>query len=273
LVREGLVRRARGRPRGDGGVIAGLRVPTHANAVWTVDFKGNFRLGNRDECYPLTLRDLASRYSLRCDGLAQPDEPTVRRKVDTAFQDYGLPDAIRSDNGPPFAAGGLGGLTQLSVWWLRLGIAIEHIAPGRPEQNGSHEQFHRVLKSATTRPPAQTLRQQQQRFNQFRREYNEERPHAALGNDVPADHYTPSARPWPRRPPALDYPGHWETHRVTTNGCVRIRRVVVFVSRALNGQDISFEEIDDQLWTVHFGRFALARWHEPDAHLRPIRIA
>jgi putative transposase len=270
LIGAGLVRRARARvasvPRGPNR----LRVATAANAVWTVDFKGDFRLGNGRHCYPLTLRDAASRYTLRCQALSQPDLTATRRQIERAFAEFGLPECIRSDNGQPFAGLGLGHLSQLNVSWLRLGIAVEQIVPGRPDQNGSHEQFHRVLKAQTTRPPADTLGGQQRRFDTFRREYNEERPHEALGDEVPARHYRASPRPWPARPPALEYPSHWETRYVGSNGCVRLRHARVFVSTALVDQCIAFEEIDDGIWTVHFGRLALARWLERERQLQPL---
>lgn len=270
LCRAGLVRHPRRRSPSPAGSRGHLRLPTAPNAVWTVDFKGDFRVGAGDRCYPLTLRDLASRYTLRCDALNQPDLATTRRRMARAFAEFGLPECIRSDNGQPFAGMGLGGLSQLSVSWLRLGIAIEHIALGRPDQNGSHEQFHRVLKAHTARPPAQTLWGQQQRFDAFRREYNDERPHEALADQVPAACYTRSPRPCPPRPPRPEYPGHWEPRRVGSNGCVRLRDDRFFVSTALAGEDIAFEEVDEGRWTLYFGRVPLAHWSERDKRLRPL---
>lgn len=246
------------------------RVADAPNAVWTVDFKGDFRVGTGARCYPLTLRDHATRFTLRCTALAAPNLAATRREIERAFAEFGLPRCIRSDNGHPFAGPGLGGLSQLNVTWLRLGIAVEQIAPGRPDQNGSHEQFHRVLKAHTTRPPAATLRAQQRRFDRFCREYNEERPHQALDQRVPADDYRVSPRRWPRRLPAVDYPGHWETRRVAPNGRIEWHRDSIFLSRALVDQTVGLEEVDEGIWTVHFATVPLARWLTRERCLRPI---
>ena len=235
---------------------------THANEVWTTDFKGHFRTGDGVYCYPLTLRDGFSRFLLRCDSLAGYTYDATRARFVRAFAEYGLPARIRSDNGAPFAGAGLGRLSRLAVWWMRLGIVPERIAPGHPEQNGSHEQFHAVLKAATARPPAATAAAQQGRFRRFRHEYNEERPHEALADRVPAQLYATSPRPYPRTLPPLDYAGHLEVRRVYDNGCLWWRQRVLFVSEALVGQHVAFEEVDDGLWTVYFGTVALARFDE-----------
>lgn len=250
-----------------------LRAATGPNAVWTVDFKGHFRLGTGARCYPLTLRDLASRFTLRCDALEGERTAPTRRQFDRAFATYGLPACIRSDNGKPFAGPGLARLSQLNVWWLRLGIAVEQIPLGRPDQNGSHEQFHRVLKARTARPPAGTFPAQQRRFDRFCHEYNYDRPHEALGNDVPADHYLASPRPYPTRVPPLEYPGHWDTRRVRAGGIVSWGNAPVFLSEALVGEQVAFEEIDDGVWTVHFGTVPLARWRARERRLCPLRDA
>jgi len=251
--------------------LTALRAALTPNAVWTVDFKGDFRLGVGSRCYPLTLRDLASRFTLRIDAFAAPDGPATQTRLARAFAEYGLPACLRSDNGPPFAGLGLAGLSQLNVWCLKLGIAIEHIAPGRPDQNGSHEQFHRVLKAYTTRPPAHTLRGQQRRFDAFRHEYNHERPHQALGDTVPARHYQPSARPWSGRVPRVDYPGHWEPRRVQPNGRISFAGASIFLSRALAGEWVALEEAAEDAWTIYFSTVPLARWIAATHRLRPIR--
>lgn len=248
-----------------------LRPADGPNAVWTVDFKGHFRLGDGARCYPLTLRDVASRFTLRCDALEGERTTATRARFERAFLTYGLPACIRSDNGKPFAGPGLARLSVLNVWWLRLGIAVEQIALGRPDQNGSHEQFHRVLKAETARPPAATLHAQQRRFDRFRHEYNAERPHEALDDDVPAAHYQSSPRAYPRQLPALEYPGHWEVRRVRAGGIVSWRNAPVFLSEALTGQDVAFEEVDEGIWTVHFGTVPLARWHSRPRRLRLIQ--
>ena len=247
-----------------------LTPATEPNQVWTIDYKGDFRLGDRSRCYPLTLRDLASRYTLTCRALAAPDGAHTQRWVDHAFAMYGLPDCIRSDNGEPFAGLGLAGLSRLNVRWLRLGIRVEHIDPGRPSQNGAHEQFHRVLKAETTRPPAATVRGQQRRFDRFRRVYNEERPHEAHAGAVPADYYQPSPRPYPRRMPALEYEPHWEVRTVMTNGRIPWRGDTIFLSRALRGERVALEEVDDGHWRVHFASVTLAHWNDRDRQLRPL---
>jgi putative transposase len=245
---------------------------TAANEVWTTDFKGEFRTGDGVYCYPLTLRDGFSRFTLRCDGLLSRTVAATQQRFARAFAVYGLPDRIRSDNGLPFASPGLAGLSSLSVWWMRLGIIPERIAPGHPEQNGSHEQFHRVLKAETARPPAPNCVAQQQRFRRFVREYNEERPHEALGNQTPATRYAPSRRPLPRRLPPLDYPGHMEPRRVSSGGTISWDGTPLFVATALAGEYVAFEEIDDGIWTLHFGTVALARYDERHRTLHPIPI-
>ena len=272
LKARGLItpRRRRQRPL----VITAPRAPiTRPNEVWTVDFKGEFLTGDRHYCYPLTLRDGFSRYVLRCDALAAHTGLVTRPRLERAFAEYGVPDRIRSDNGPPFGGPGLGRLSTLAVWWIRLGIVPERIVPGHPEQNGSHEQFHAVLKADTTRPPAATAAAQQRRFRRFCREYNHERPHEALDQTVPAAHYQPSSRPLPRRLPPLEYPGHAEIRRVDQNGYVSWHRPVrppLYVSAALAGEPVAFEEVDDGIWTVTFATVVLGRFDERQHRIHPI---
>ena len=261
LRRHGLIRRPRPRrvvPHG-GHALAAI---TRPNGTWTTDFKGEFRTGDRAYCYPLTLRDGFSRYVLRCDALLSRQLALTRRCFDRAFATYGLPDRIRSDNGLPFAGPGLGRLSRLNVWWMRLGILPERIGLGRPEQNGSHEQFHAVLKAHTTRPPAATARAQQRRFQAFCREYNEERPHEALGDWPPVTLYQPSPRALPSRLPALEYPGHWEVRRVSSTGSITWRGAPVFLTEVLDGEHVAFEEMADGVWTLFFGSVSLARFHD-----------
>lgn len=272
LAARGLVRTPRRRRRGAPRLVATALTPaTHPNDVWTVDFKGPFRLRGGPRCCPLTVRDLASRYALRCDAL--PGEQTVatQERFRRAFAAYGLPRCIRSDNGKPFASHGLAGLSRLAVWWLRLGIHVERIAPGRPAQNGSHERFHRDLKAQTARPPAETLRAQQRRFDRFITEYNDERPHEALADTVPADHYRVSPRRLPSRLPALDYPPHWEPRLVSANGMIGWRNRPAFLTSALAGQTVAFDEVDDGIWTVYFATVPIARWLERERRFRALR--
>lgn len=269
LKRRGLVVPRRRRDRLPPGTSP--RAPiTKVNEVWTTDFKGEFRTGDGVYCYPLTLRDGFSRFVLRCDALRGPTYEATRRRFEQAFAEYGLPDRMRSDNGGPFASTGLGRLSRLSVWWMRLGIAPERIAPGHPEQNGSHEQFHSVLKAETTRPPAANASAQQRRFTRFCAEYNHERPHEALQDQPPASCYQPSARSLPSRLPPVAYPGHLETRRVSAIGQVSWRGQVWFVSGALAGEDVAFEEVDDGLWTVYFATVALGRLDERRRRIQPI---
>jgi putative transposase len=269
LKQRGLVppRRRRGaRAVGPGSTRGAITQP---NEVWTVDYKGEFLTGDRRYCYPFTLRDGFSRYVLRCDALTAHTLAVTRPRFERAFAAYGLPDRIRSDNGPPFGGPGLGRLSTLAVWWIRLGIVPERIDPGHPEQNGSHEQFHAVLKAETARPPAPSAAAQQRRFTRFCAEYNQERPHEALAQTVPAEHYRPSSRPWPRRLPPLEYPGHAEIRRVDQNGYVSWRQPL-FVSMALAGEAVAFQEVDDGIWTVTFASVILGRFDERRRTIHPI---
>jgi len=267
----GLVRRRRREPRATSWPSHARTEARVANDVWTIDFKGSFRLGNGERCYPLTVRDLASRYLLGCVALHEEATQPVRQQVQRLLAAYGLPRVIRSDNGTPFASTGLAGLSRLAVWWMRLGITVERIPPACPQANGSHERFHRDLKAATARPAAATWLGQQRRFGRFRREYNDVRPHDALAGDVPASHYVPSPRAMPRRLPPLEYPGHWEPRRVGHDGCVSWRGQRAFLSEALTGETVAFEEVDDGLWTVHLGTVSLSRWLERERCFRALR--
>jgi hypothetical protein len=240
------------------------------NDTWTTDFKGHFRTRDGVYCYPLTLRDGFSRYVLRCDALTTTSYEATRPCFERAFARFGLPTRIRSDNGGPFASTGFAGLSRLSVWWLRLGILPERTEPGHPEQNGSHEQFHRVLKAETARPPAANATAQQRRFTPFCIEYNHERPHEALGDEVPAVYYQPSPRPLPRRLPLLDYPRHWEVRTVSPVGQISWGSADLFISAALAGERIALEEVDDGLWTIHYAAVALGRLNERERCLYPI---
>ncbi|MBA3271340.1 MAG: transposase, partial [Acidobacteria bacterium] len=188
------------------------------------------------------------------------------------FAQYGLPACIRSDNGKPFAGPGRALVSRLAMWWLRLGIRVERIALGRSDQNGSHERFHRDLKAQTTRPPAGTLAARQRRFDRFECEYNEERPHEALADAVPADRYRPSRRTLPRQLPPVLYPGHWEPRRVSAVGTVSWRARPLFLSVDLAGETVAFDEVDDGRWTLHFGTTPLARWFERERQWQGLRV-
>lgn len=272
LRRAGAVRLRRRRVRTSVHRVSALRPALAPNELWTTDFKGEFLTCDGRYCHPLTVRDAFSRRVLRCDALLAETYRDTRRRFERAFAEFGLPGRMRSDNGRPFVSTGLAGLSRLNVWWLRLGIQLERIAPGHPEQNGSHEQFHGVLKKATTRPPAANARAQQRRFDAFCRIYNEERPHDALDGRAPADVYVPSSRPLPARLPPLEYAPHWEVRRVASNGDIAWRGRRLFVSAALAALPIAFEEVDDAFYTVWFGSIALARFDERQWHFRSVLL-
>jgi transposase InsO family protein len=230
--------------------------------TWTADFKGQFKTRNGVYCYPLTVVDGCSRYLLGCQGLRSTEIVLAKPVFRRLFQEFGLPDRVRTDNGVPFATTALGRLSTLSVWWIRLGIRPELIEPASPQQNGRHERMHRTLKAETTRPPAANLQAQQVRFNAFRREYNETRPHEALDQDTPASRYRPSRRPLPTRLPPLEYPGHFEVRLVSRNSGIRWKRHWVCVTHTLAGEYVGLEEVDDGLWDVYFGPVKLGRLDE-----------
>ncbi len=235
---------------------------TEPNAVWSADFKGHFRTGDSVYCYPLTIQDGASRCLLGCQGMLAPTLAGSRPVFERVFRHYGLPVRIRTDNGTPFASSALGRLSALAVWWIRLGILPDLTEPASPQQNGRHERMHKTLKDATARPPAANLAAQQQRFDRFRRCYNQVRPHEALADETPASCYHASPRPYPRVLPEVTYPGHFEGRRVSRNGGIRWHRTWVNVSHVLVEEPIGLEAVDDGLWEVYFGPVWLGRLHE-----------
>lgn len=211
--------------------FAHVRAP---NDIWCIDFKGWFRTGDGTRCDPLTVSDAHTRYCLACRSLSHPGHAEVKRELERVFGQYGLPWVIRTDNGPPFASTGLGGLSRLAVWWVKLGIVPERIAPAHPEQNSRHERMHRTLKDDMARP-ARTLRAQQRAFDRFVQEYNQERPHEALGQRPPARAYALSSRAYPARVDEPAYPAHLAVRRVRSNGEIRWQGRKIFVSEALRG--------------------------------------
>ena len=254
LDRHGLVEHARARrPRAAG---TPLSTPQAPNELWCCDFKGEFRLGCGRLCYPLTVTDQASRFLLMVEAMEGTREPTVFTAFHRIFEERGLPGAIRSDNGVPFASRGLYGLSKLSVWWLRLGIGIERIRPGRPQQNGAHERMHLTLKQETTRPAARTILAQQARFDAFIEEFNTERPHEALAMKRPADLYTPSPRPFVGLP-ALRYPFHDHELIVAANGTIGLFNRRIIISTVLAGQTLGLREVDTDVWLVSFMHYDL----------------
>ena len=227
------------------------------NDTWCADFKGQFRLGDGDKCYPLTLSDAYSRFLLACRGLLDPNTDETKKRFEIAFKEYGLPRAIRSDNGPPFATIGPHGLSRLSVWWLKLGIRHERIQPGRPDQNGSHERMHRTLKEETAKPPKATLRAQQRAFDRFWDEYNFERPHEALQQCTPATWYRTSTRRYPDIIPEFSYPRGATLRTVHERGRIRWKGQLIHIAAALGGEQIALGESSEGIWEVWFGPLKL----------------
>ena len=227
-----------------------------ANDVWTTDFKGWFRTRNQARCDPLTINDAASRFALCC-RIVTPTSAEVRPCFERTFEEYGLPHAIRSDNGPPFASTGPGRLTRLSVWWLKLGIVLDRIDPGHPEQNGRQERFHLTLQQEAGEPPAWTLEEQQARYDRVRWEYNFERPHEALDNRCPGDVYVASPRPYPRRLADPWYDATHQVRRVHQHGQIKWGGEQVFISEALIGELVGIAEADNGDWIVRFTHYEL----------------
>jgi transposase InsO family protein len=256
LKRHGLVRPRR-RIRRSSPYGERLRQYDAPNAVWCADFKGCFPIGGRrdgERCHPLTISDGFSRYLLSCRALRRPLHRCTKSVFESVFREHGLPRAIRTDNGPPFSTLAPGGLSRLSVWWIRLGIRPERIMPGRPDQNGRHERMHSTLKAETAKPPRSSFSAQQRAFDRFQLEYNEERPHEALEQQVPASLYRPSLRPYPSYLPVPEYPPHFETRVAYPNGVISFFSMTQwYVSTCLAGERVGLEPCDDGRWRVHYG--------------------
>jgi putative transposase len=234
-----------------------LTWPRQPNELWCADFKGEFMLADRRYCYPLTITDFASRYLLSCDALTTTKEIYAITAFERAFKDFGLPRSIRTDNGVPFSSrSAFFGLSKLSVWWLRLGIGIERIQPGQPQQNGRHERMHLTLKKEATRPAARNFLQQQERFDQFIQYYNSERPHQALGMRTPAELYRPSRRPYCGLG-SVEYPFHDRTLVVTHCGRICFGRRKIHLSHVFSGQPIGIREVAEKIWLVTFMHYDL----------------
>lgn len=256
LDRHGLVSQARKRPRqrAEGTALSDALSP---NDLWCADFKGEFKLGDGRYCYPLTVTDQASRFLLACEAFESTKEAGVIEAFRRLFAERGLPNAIRSDNGLPFASpNGLYNLSRLSVWWLRLGIALERIKPGHPQQNGRHERMHLTLKKEATRPPGANMLQQQVRFDAFLSEFNTERPHEALAMKVPASLYEPSLRPY-QGLPEIEYPFHDRDALVTHCGRICMYRKKINISTVMAGQRLGIKEVDDGIWLISFMHYDL----------------
>jgi putative transposase len=253
LGKAGLLKHRRKRRPDHRAQPTNLREVSAINQVWAIDYKGQFRLGDRTRCYPLTITDLHSRYILACEGMAAISDEETREVCEEVFRTWGLPKAIRSDNGAPFASIGLGGLTRLSAYFLRLGIQLERIRPAHPQENGRHERMHRTLKAETTRPARKNLLQQQECFDNWVNEFNQERPHEAIGMKRPAEVFEPSTTPLPNPLPELDYPNHDDAIRVSRWGYIRIAGIgSIRLTLALAGEHVGIREQDDGRYLVSF---------------------
>jgi transposase InsO family protein len=250
--REGLVRPKRRRPR-PGCFADGLSAQDQPNAVWAADFKGHFKLRHGPKCYPLTISDGFSRYLLRCEALRHPDRLSAREVFDAAFAEFGLPWTLRTDNGTPFSA--THGISELTVWWIQLGIEPERIERGKPTQNGRHERMHRTLKQDAIQSvkPAGSFWAQQRIFDRFRHEYNEERPHEALSDEPPASCYEPSPRRYPTKLREPEYGDDDVVYRVKPNGAITHEGRDVFLSSTLSAQPVGLTGHDDGSWKIHYG--------------------
>lgn len=256
LDRHGLVKQKKRRAKFKA-VASYLSIPTAPNDLWCADFKGQFLMGNRQYCYPLTITDARTRFLLCCDALNSTEENPCFQSFEAVFQEFGLPIAIRTDNGVPFAcSNSLWNLSRLSIWWIRQGIKLERIEPGHPQQNGQHERMHRTLKQEATQPAKANLLQQQERFYRFIKEFNCERPHQALEMKCPADLYAKSPRPY-RGLPDVTYPGYDRTVLISNCGRVCIGRYKIHVSRAFANQPVGLKAVDDGIWLVNFMEYEL----------------
>jgi putative transposase len=268
LDRHGLVRRRlRRRNRATGTMLSMTEQP---NDLWCADYKGEFMLADRRYCYPLTITDFASRYLIACEALHTTKETYAFAVFESAFKEFGLPRAIRTDNGVPFASpNALFNLSKLSVWWLRLGIAIERIKPGHPQQNGRHERMHLTLKLETTKPAAGNFLEQQGKFDDFIACYNNERPHQALNMQYPAQHYHPSPRQY-QGLPDLDYPFHDKAVTVTTCGRICFNRQKINLSQVFAGQTVGIKQTEDRIWLVSFMDYDLGYFDDETCRLEPL---
>jgi transposase InsO family protein len=269
LKRQGLVRHRKRRRR-----VTPYADPLSRcdkpNSVWSADYKGQFNTGDGKPCYPLTITDNDSRYILQCRGLSQISHEETQSWFEWTFREYGLPDAIRTDNGVPFASAALGGLSRLSVWFIKLGIRPERILPGHPEQNGRHERMHRTLKEAAVDPPKRNLAEQQEAFEEFKQEYNSERPHEALGQKTPASVYHPSSRTYPMRLPQTEYDDDVIVKRVRHSGEMYWKGRFIHISKVLAHEPIALKQMDEHLWSISFSFYPLGVLNELTEKVFPV---
>ncbi len=272
LKREGLVvvRRKRRRTAAYTEPLAHADGP---NRLWCADFKGWFRTGDGRRIDPLTITDAHSRYLLKCQAVEKTDTARVRAVFEAAFREYGLPQAIRTDNGAPFATSAIAGLSRLAVWWMKLGIVPERIEAGHPEQNGRHERMHRTMKQEVAQPPAANWREQQRAMERFRQEYNQVRPHEALAMQTPSVAYQPSGRSFPARLPEPEYPDDMEVRQVKHQGLFRWKKQDVFLSEVLWGEPVGLLPVDDRWYTIYFAQFPIACFDSRQLRVLPLKKA
>lgn len=270
LKRAGLVRPRRRRRR-----VAPYTQPfaecQGPNHTWSADFKGDFQLGNGQRCHPLTLSDNFSRYLLQCRGLVRTTYWDVRPWFEWVFREYGLPRAIRTDNGPPFASLALGGLSQLSVWWIRLAIIPERIRPGKPSQNGRHERLHETLNVDGVHPIQFNLPAQQRQFDVFTEDYNFDRPHEALGQHPPASAYQCSPRRFPGKLPAVEYDSGVAVRKVRHNGEIKWRGQYLYLAKILAREPVALEQVDGNLWRIRYSFHVLGQLDERTGKITPAK--
>ena len=262
LKQEGLIHKKKRRRR-----VARMHypfLPVHSpNDVWTTDFKGQFLTDDGKYCYPLTVMDYKTRYLLGCKSLTSTGTADVKKEFSRIFQEYGLPLRIRSDNGVPFAAATAGGLSALSIWWIKLGIIPERIEPGKPQQNGKHEKMHKTLKDSIV--PSKNVESQQEIFNEFIDEYNNDRPHECLSQETPASHYYKSSRQFPDKIPEMEYPGHFLVSRIGSNGVLYKNNMAIYVNYCLGGERVGLDEVSDGIWDIYFGPVRLGYFDRRDS--------
>ncbi len=269
LKREGLVVARKKRLR-TAPYTAPLAHADQANRVWCADFKGWFRTADGERIDPLTISDAHSRYLLRCQAVEKTNTARVQGIFEAAFREYGLPQAIRTDNGPPFASHAISGLSRLALWWIKLGIVPERIEAGHPEQNGRHERMHRTLKQETAQPPAANRREQQRKMDRFREEYNQVRPHEALEMQTPAAVYQSSARKFPARLPEPEYPETMLVRSVRPHGHFRWKKYDVFLSEVFWGEQVGLLPEDDRWFTIYFAEVPVARFDSRKLRVTPL---
>lgn len=270
LAKAGLVRARRRKAR-----VAPNALPfascSAPNSVWSADYKGDFQLGDRNRCYPLTVSDNYSRYLLACQGFPNTRYGHAKPVFERLFYQYGLPWAIRIDNGAPFASTAFGGISRLSAWWIRLGIRPERIEKGKPNQNGRHERMHRSLKDGAIKPARYSMRTQQKAFDQYRQEYNTIRAHESLNDRVPADVYQPSIRSMPSKLADIEYGTQMVVRKVRHSGEIKWQGRLVYVSQILAKQPIGFKQISENRWGIYYSFYLLGYWNQKKQRLEPIK--